>query len=151
MLLSPPLLRCPLSPVARVLTLASNLDRILQEVAASTGLELRAPEPASEMTPRTVEVQCKGVFRACCLLAEDSLSDDRLVVQRIAMFGHDEEAGPWKRSRYGVFRRVTEQAEMALMHFRCNYRSTALQRLLVSLFCRLCIALALAAHSLFGR
>lgn len=109
----------------------ANLDRILREVAASTGLELSAPEPITEMSPRTVEVRCAGVFRACCLLAEDSVSDDRLVVQRIAIFAHDEEAGSWKRSRFGVFRRVTEQAELALMHFRCNYRSTALQRLLL--------------------
>ena len=115
-----------------VLTICRNLDRILQEVSVSSGLVINAPEPISAMAPRTIEVECKGVFRACCLLAEDSVSDDRLVVQRIALFGHDENAGPWKRSRHGVFRRVSAQAEMALMHFRCNYRSTALQRLLVS-------------------
>jgi len=109
----------------------SQLERILREVATSTGLHLSAPEPRSDSAPRTIEVECVGVFRASCLLAEENVSEHHVVVQRIAIVGHGEESGPWKRSRFGVFRRVTEQAEKALIHFRSNYRSSAMRRLLL--------------------
>merc|ERR1712137_822399 len=84
----------------------------------------------SQSAQSLVMVSLKGILKAAVLFEDKDFTNGRLHAIRVSVFGYDEKPNVWKRSKYGIFRRITEHAFQISTFFANQYPEVALQRLL---------------------
>jgi len=112
----------------------TNLPKLIVDYASRFDLDISLiqTDPANIDTITGITVSLKGILKAAVLFEDKDFTNGRLHAIRVSVFGYDEKPNVWKRSKYGIFRRITEHAFQISTFFANQYPEVALQRLLVS-------------------